>query len=443
MSRVAFEFLRKSPLWSSKDRAEGFAGLTDDELKAELSRYRAHVLDAKHAKAVGLGVAISARQGLRATDTSIKRSVLYFDEVLLPDPVFDVSEWSRDRLVMPWMQNDDPRLQLAAATRYMESLAPLVELGRIRFIPSTHVLEPPLRPLVYIPEEHKSGVPKELLDWFTHRADVRKVVTDELGRRLVLRSAPDDQTGSIQIDFGQLGRVAAYDYQRIVGVTDDKLILGMSGPPADPASLNAWLTQSISSSASDLLDDVLADLGVAQDLGCSFVTSCTMTAELLDVLHARQLHRDGVAESALSLNLPILETASIEQLAELIEREPAAFEAFRYELRIASESLSMIDEPRARAEEGLKTAQKLAREQVHEVDRKLREAKRGLKWDVPITIAQLAAGAIGLLSGDLSGLILASGLLTGGATGAGAVKKYAEHRALPGYFLWKLKSSDA
>ncbi len=176
-------------------------------------------------------------------------------------------------------------------------------------------------------------------------------------------------------------------------------------------------------------------------LRCSYVTTCDVTAEMLEILGRGDLRPDGTANSALSLKLPVLETATVEQLAELIERESASFEALRFELKVAAESLSTIDDPAARADEARKAEQKLAREQVYEVERKMREAKRALKWEIPLTLAQLGAGALGLLGGDITGLIVAGGVVGGGSTAAAAVRKFQEYSALPGYFLWSLSRS--
>ena len=136
----------------------------------------------------------------------------------------------------------------------------------------------------------------------------------------------------------------------------------------------------------------------------------------------------------------MVQGASTEQLAELIEREREAFDAFRYELRTAADNLAAIDDPAERAAEARRVERTLAKEHVQAVDRKLREATRSLKWDIPCTVAQLAVGGLGLLTGDPSFSALSAGLVTGGKTAASTVRKHREHRLLPGYFLWRLKS---
>ncbi|MBA3405002.1 MAG: hypothetical protein H0U13_10015 [Gemmatimonadaceae bacterium] len=447
MGRAALKYLAESVLASEEAQAGGFASVSDEELRGALVTYREQVTREGFAVAKGLGVAVSAREGmgvLGATENAVKRSVLYFDDVLLPDPVFSLTEWTRDRQRMPAEDDAAPRARLVRAARYMQSLAPLVKIGRVRFVPSTRVLEPPEKLSVHFPEgPFYNSVPESVRDFLEKRARVVKVVATEKGERLVFPDPPDATTNSIQVDFGQVGSVMTYDHMRVFEVRDDGIVLGTPGPPQDAAALNGWIKQSINGSAAALVKEVLADVALAAMLRCTYVTTCSTTAQMLEILGRRGSQPDSTATAALSLQLPVLESASMEQLAELIERESASFDALRFELKVAAESLSGIEDPVARAEEGRKAEQRLAREQVHEVERKMREAKRALKWEIPLTLTQLAAGALGLLGGDITGLIVAGGIVGGGSTAAAAVKKFQEYRALPGYFLWKLSGSTS
>ena len=94
----------------------------------------------------------------------------------------------------------------------------------------------------------------------------------------------------------------------------------------------------------------------------------------------------------------------------------------------------------ARSAATKRAVDRLAREQVHAVEAKINEARRALKWDVPISAAQLAAGMLGVF-GDPTLTALTAGLVIGGAEVASAVRKQFEHRALPGYFLWRVKNA--
>src|SRR6185503_7254114 len=143
MSRIAFDFLERSPLWLANHRANAYASLSDGDLLAELTNYRKHVLGERVPVAKGLSVAFSAQHGAAPDKDGIKRSVLYFDEVLLPDPVFDLTEWTRDLPRMPATSDEAPRDELTDAVREMKALTPLVRLGRVRFVPTTLPLESP------------------------------------------------------------------------------------------------------------------------------------------------------------------------------------------------------------------------------------------------------------------------------------------------------------
>jgi hypothetical protein len=176
MSRDAFDFLTESILWSESDRSDEFAALRDDEIKTELGRYRAHVLARPTPVASDLAVAMSAREYRAPSEGLLKRSVLYSNEVLLPDPVFELSDWTRDHLFVPGMRERAPRAELAAAARFMHRLTPLVRMGRVRFVPTTRVHEGPERPvLVHAEDAFASLVPERLREWFRSRAVIRKV----------------------------------------------------------------------------------------------------------------------------------------------------------------------------------------------------------------------------------------------------------------------------
>lgn len=440
MSRTALEFLTDSPLWSSEEQEAAFARLSDDDLKRQLAAYRAHILENEIKAARGLSVAVSARQRRLPNQREVKQSVLYFEEVLLPDPVFELTEWTRDRDTLPAESRDVPRTSLVSAVRYVQELVPLVRIGRVRFVPTSRILEPPERLKILYPDDaFESLVPEPLRAWFRERAVVRKVVIDLEGqRRLVMSKGPDVDTSSIMVDFGQAGPKMTYDHYHVIGATDDRMIWTRIEPPDDDAAMGRWLLQSTNKSAAEYLRTVVADVGVAAKLGCSLVTSCPVTGELLDQLSAPHAARRADYSSALTLQLPMLATASTEQLAELIQAEGAAFEALRIELRAVVESLAFIEDESARKVEAQFASARLAREQVHEIDRKLHESRGALKYGLPVTAAVLAAAGLGFVAtgGIAAGL---AALFTGAAAVGVALKEHNAPRALPGYFLWKLK----
>lgn len=440
MGRHAFDFLSESLMWSQLDRDDELREISDDDLKAELARYRAHVLSESVKPSGKLAVAVSARQNPTADVNAIKRSILYFDDVMLPDPVFHLTERTRKRVrLFPTESEAVPRRELIHALRYMREFTPMVQLGRVRFIPSTHALESPEHLPFYMPDDaFLSLVPEQLRDWFYKRVRVRKVVTDNLGRRLVLGQGPDRETQSILIDFGQLGRPKGQDHMSLVKVTDDREVLLQATAPEDEETMQQWIFQSVNKAAADFLGDVLTDAETAWKLGASFVTSCTATAELLDRI---RMQSDDESAGALALELPMVETASFRQIAELLQTIPAAFEAFRFELKAAAEALASIDDVKARDAEAKKISERLARDQVNEVERKMLEANRKLKWNIPITLSTLGAGALGFAAGAQLLLMGIGVAIQGGAAVMSMLRDQQSYRALPGYFLWKLKRS--
>jgi hypothetical protein len=110
-------------------------------------------------------------------------------------------------------------------------------------------------------------------------------------------------------------------------------------------------------------------------------------------------------------------------------------------LKAAAETLAAIDDVKARGAEVKKLSDRLAREQVNEVERKMLEANRKLKWNIPITLSVLGAGAIGFAAGAQVLLTGIAAAVQGGAVVMSMFRDQQSYRALPGYFLWKLKRS--
>lgn len=411
------EFLSSSPLGAEEGVGESFRGLSDRELKEELYRYRSNSLSQPLVRAPGgLSIAISAREDAARIDAQLKNSVLYFDEVLVPDPIFRVGEWSRGRPRNIWEDVTAPRKELVEAVeavRYIRALRPLMLSGKVRLVPSSYVLEPPEPVPVYFPRDlFADEVPTNLRDWFDSRARVRKVAITDDRKRLVLAKPVDEETHSIQVDFGQVGTVATYDFMHVERIAEDGVVWGRIAPPSGGADgLRDWVTQSTNKSAANYLRDVVRDASVAWRYGSSFATSCNATSELMQEICWPGVARDNAAAAALSLNLPTVETSSSAMLADLIESESAAFSALKMELRKSIDLLSDIEDPAERAAELVRLQRKLAKEHVWEVEQRLKEIRRGRFSRMRVSSSGLAGVVLGALAagGNAVGVVGGAG----------------------------------
>ena len=241
MSTDAFDFLTESIFWSERDKQEEFALLSDDELKTVLADYRKHVLERPIDTVRGLGVAMSARERTQTSELDVNRSVLYFDEVILPDPIFTLSEWTKNRNLGQGQHNDAPRRDLVRAAAYMKELTPLIRLGRVRFLPTNYALEAPDQIyLIKSDDAFASRVPASLRQWFYDRAELCKIVTAEDGRRLVFRKPPDAATTSVMVSFGQRGNQYYYDYGHLAILDAETQEMEIAAkPPDDAAAMDA------------------------------------------------------------------------------------------------------------------------------------------------------------------------------------------------------------
>jgi hypothetical protein len=436
MSRVVFDFLTESPLWVNNDRG---IGLSDADLRAELKSYREHVLQNPSEKVSGLGICFGARDRRLNDHRDVKRSVMYFDEVLIPDPLFSLTE-----------RIEDSRLSIhrdgvSSAVDYMRELMPLVRLGKVRFVETAHVLESPAGIPLLSPDDYfESLVPEDLRNWFHENARVRKVIVSVDGLRRVMGQPPDLGTRSIHVDFGQIGRHKGYDFAQLIKVSENGAIAMRLDAPSDEKVLDRWIYQSVNKSASDYLEDVAADAQEAWRLGCSYATACEVTANLLHKIQTKRVDAQEEANAILQLDLPVVDAASIADISALIQSDLPALRALTIELRQAAESLAEIEDLDEKTKEAQVITKRISREQVYEVERKLLESRRGFLSDgLPIASATLAAGVFAYFAaggGAMGGLATFFTSLAG----LGAERRtHNAYKALPGYFLWKLKNRIA
>lgn len=431
MSRELYDLLTEAPFWQQRASENDFADFSDADLARMLAEYRTSALQIPVESPRGdLGLCVGADQELVPDDSLLKRAVAYFDRIVVPDPLFRLGARCGSDTPLP-------RTEIAAACRHLRHLTPLVRTGHIKVAPTSFAFEPPEEvPVTYSESLYRERVPNALHPWFLKNANVRKVVTDHLGRRLVLRAAPDVDTTTIHVDFGQRGRAYGYDYMHVVDVDDDGAMHAVAAFPPSPQHLARWIDQSVNQSASDFLSRVTRDASLADQLGCFYMTSCAATAELL-ALHAPPDQSSAFPASvALELELPALESASLAQIAELLERSPNAFASFRTEVRDGLATIGEeMDHDELRSTLG-KLQGRLARDQVRAVEAEMRKVKSDLRWDIPIAIGKVSLGVFAAAKGAFP---VAISLLHGGIEGLQVLRRTMGHRNLPGYFLWRLQ----
>ncbi len=188
MSRVLYDFLTESFLFREDYLAEDFASFSVEELEAELQRYREYVL----ASLNEIATEINARSSMLSIffDTLVrpqpsmerlKQCALYFDFVVVDDPLFALSKQPDPMAKAPTevLGYRQPRLErkkVALAARFMESLAPMVGADFLKFSPVSLDYEPSDGiPFRISGTPFSENVPAELHPFFRDRVQVHSM----------------------------------------------------------------------------------------------------------------------------------------------------------------------------------------------------------------------------------------------------------------------------
>ena len=145
MSHINYDFLSERLLFSSHLEDE-FAYLSDEELQNEIKRYREYVLTnmtnilAEASEKDNLISITIESFSQRPDDNLLKQLALYVDQILISDPLFELTEEkSRSTEVMAQfygMKTEGvDRKRLADALRYMKQHTTLVVCDFVKFIP--------------------------------------------------------------------------------------------------------------------------------------------------------------------------------------------------------------------------------------------------------------------------------------------------------------------
>jgi hypothetical protein len=141
----------------------------------------------------------------------------------------------------------------------------------------------------------------------------------------------------------------------------------------------------------------------------------------------------AVAQLALQLQLPVLDTISETDLMRVRENESASLEAFRIQL---DRGLSNISSERDEA-----VKQRKLLEFRHEMTLRAREAELTVQRLQSALKTDLALGAVSLAASYFAGGLLAAGALVAARDAVKRLNDYKSNAgATPGHFLMKLQS---
>ncbi|MEO6276274.1 hypothetical protein [Roseateles sp.] len=447
MGSIIYGHLNDSLLLDPSAVATEYDGVSDNELQDALAQYRAFCVTNMDE----LLDEVSPQQGrlrLYVGDVSdeklLKQGAFYLDTVIISDPMFALTTPEHE-LTSAWSKAFDMRAperlnrkDVARATKTLLYCRPLVTEGYVRFFPTSLADEAPEDLPMYAPEDGFEGLlPPHLLSMCKDAARVRSVVSSPEG--LVVMSDLD-LGRRIHIDFGGVANGRGFGFnliQQEVVSWDPKTRLAqvaMKLPKEPPTQemFDAWVAQSVNSSARQHFDSLCRDVRWSTRFGAQLMTRSTFAASVLE--SSEQVTNATIptatASGWLNLDLNVFDDLPMSKLMEARSDEEA-FRRFRRHLEKQFRELRLETDPEKRRQKTENAMHELLDIQLTEVDSAIQRLKRkGLLSGLGV-VASLGAA----LATSPATLIA-----TLGAAYAG-LRTIEEYRIAakesPAYFLWR------
>lgn len=447
MGSIIYSHLNNSLLLDKSLIAAEFHGVSEQELEDALKDYRDFCI--KNFNELLEELSPEAKQtrlyvGKNVDSRLLKQGAFYLDTVIISDPLIELTRpddgysraWSH-MLKIPAPERID-RKKITDATKTLLSHRGLVANDYVRFFPTSLENEPTNKLPLILPEKDLEGVlPPDLLELYKKAARVRSIKASDQGL-LIMRDLIVSRMISVSFDGNENGTSYGYNLvqNEVMSVNKDsrQVTMRMHMPENLPTKemFDAWVSQSINSSARKHFEMLLGDIRWSTRFGSQYMTSSDFTASILDSKtgSTRNDIKTSTSNSLLNLNLPIFEGTSMDRLMSARSDEEA-FRRFRMQLEKHFREIRLETDPVKRIQKTENAMHELTEIQLTEVDSAIRRLKRKGLLSGAGTIASLAAATV------TSGASLIATLVAA-YTG---YKTYEEYRISakenPAYFLWQ------
>lgn len=451
MSNKCLSFLLGSFLFSNEYVETQYSTYQDREIIAELQRYREYVLseiddiraEIKNTKDK-LNVCIESFNTMPTEDV-YKQLVLYMDQVVIPDPLFELTEGKSDLTnimgeYIGFKREDSyDREKLIDTINYIKCITPLIQSKFVVMLPISLMHEaPPNIAINYSPTAFSDVIPESILKYYQSIVKVYNLEKCSNGFRMD-PNKPLYPGTQIYVDFPDeikaTGSLYQYMLQEITSFDEKtgQAEFRMHIPDTiDKKSFEHWVYQSINQSANHHFQEKYSELVLAQKCGCMYLSRSPLTAHILQMAIDKPSKDAEISNMALKLDLPVIDQMPISDILEIRNNYGQAFHNFRNELNAKLLGLDSIDDADALKRQLDTISYELNSVQVKEVEKEYRKISRTLKLDAVA----------------LTGSLIAS-FATGGITAVGAAgafvkgisdinKYYTDVNEHNGLFLWKL-----
>jgi len=194
MSKILYDYLQNSFLLDEFSLGSFFESFSDQELKAELAKYRSYCLENSEAirrevsNTSGNNSILTIYAETHKKDLPspqlLKQCALYYDSIIIDDPIFRLT-WTPSEtnttiteFIGLVSSSEVNRTDLYNACSYMSEAIPLVVANYAKFAPSSLLHEPPGDiPISYSENYFSDTLPPEIMKLFHNNIDVYKRVT--------------------------------------------------------------------------------------------------------------------------------------------------------------------------------------------------------------------------------------------------------------------------
>ena len=453
MSKNCLSFLLDSFLFLSECVAEGYSKYQDSEITSELEKYRNFVLEnieniqneIKHTHDK-LNISIETFNELPTEDV-YKQLVLYMDQVVIPDPLFELTEERNpfSETVGQYMglqkTSGIERQKLTDVINYIKCIFPLIESGFVVMLPVSLMHEAPKEiGINYSPTSFSDIIPTPILEFYRSIAKVHNLEKCDTGLRMD-PSKPLMLGTQIYIDFPceikSNGCIYQYMLPEVVEYDEEtrKALFRMYIPDTiDAPTFNAWVNQSINQAANHHFKEKYSELVLARKSGCMYLARSPLTAHVLQMAIEKPSKDAELSTMALKLDLPVLSQLPITDILDIRKNYGEAFHNFRNELNARLIGLDSIDDTDTFRRQLASISYELNNLQVKEVEKEYRKITRTLKLDaLALTGSLIASFATGSITA-----VGAAGAFVKGISDIG--KYYTDVHEHNGLFLWKLNN---
>ena len=439
-------------LYFSDAVENNYSAYQDEEIVSELQKYREYVLkniediqgEIRHTHDK-LNVNIETFKTL-PTEDIYKQLVLYMDQVVIPDPLFELTEARSsfnntmgEYIGLKKVENNFNRQKLVDTINYIKCIYPLIASDFVVMLPISLMHEGPKEICInYSPTAFSDVIPPPILDYYRSIARIYNLEKNESG--LFVCSDQALKLGTkIYIDFlddqKSSGSIYQYSSMQVVGFdekTNRALMRYWEPDSITEAEFNCWVNQSINQSANHHFNEKYAELVLAQKCGCMYLSRSSLTAKVLQMAIDKPSKDSELANFAMQFDLPVVDELPITDILEIRNNYGEAFHNFRNELNSKLIGLDAISDPDALKRQLDTISYELSNLQIKEVEKEYRKIKRTLKFD-----ALAFTGS--LIASFATGGITAVGAAGAFVKGVSDISKYytdvQEHNGL---FLWKL-----